>query len=108
MKPTKFALLRHRGGRPVEVTAPEVKVRLDLTELLAEGGTQRAHAALRIAGADLDLTELLAEGGTQRAHAALRIAGADLDRGIITTYPDPSDPAKVIVVWKAQDADDPE
>jgi hypothetical protein len=50
----------------------------------------------------------LAEGGTQRAHAALRIAGADLDRGIITTYPDPSDPAKVIVVWKAQDADDPE
>jgi hypothetical protein len=83
MKPTKFALLRHRGGRPVEVTAPEVKVRLDLTELLAEGGTQRAHAALRI-------------------------AGADLDRGIITTYPDPSDPAKVIVVWKAQDADDPE
>ena len=83
MKPTKFALLRHRGGRPVEVTAPEVKVRLDLTELLAEGGTQRAHAALRI-------------------------AGADLDRGIIITYPDPSDPAKVLVVWKAQDADDPE
>ena len=83
MKPTKFAALRRRATRPVEVTAPEVKVRLDLTELLAEGGTQRAHAALRI-------------------------AGADLDRGIITTYPDPSDPAKVIVVWKAQDADDPE
>lgn len=81
MKPTKFALLRHRGGRPVEVTAPEVKVRLDLTELLAEGGTQRAHAALRI-------------------------AGADLDRGIITTYPDPSDPAKVIVVWREEDLDE--
>jgi len=81
MKPTKFALLRHRGGRPVEVTAPEVKVRLDLTELLAEGGTQRAHAALRI-------------------------AGADLDRGIITTYPDPSDPAKVLVVWREEDLDE--
>jgi hypothetical protein len=27
MKPTKFALLRHRAARPVEVTAPEVKVR---------------------------------------------------------------------------------
>jgi hypothetical protein len=49
----------------------------------------------------------LAEGGTQRAHAALRIAGADLDRGIITTYPDPSDPAKVIVVWREEDLDEP-
>jgi hypothetical protein len=82
MKPTKFAALRRRATRPVEVTAPEVKVRLDLTELLAEGGTQRAHAALRI-------------------------AGADLDRGIITTYPDPSDPAKVIVVWREEDLDEP-
>jgi hypothetical protein len=81
MKPTKFALLRHRAARPVEVTAPEVKVRLDLTELLAEGGTQRAHEALRI-------------------------AGADLDRGIITTYPDPSDPAKVLVVWREEDLDE--
>jgi hypothetical protein len=81
MKPTKFALLRHRGGRPVEVTAPEVKVRLDLTELLAEGGAQRAHEALRT-------------------------AGADLDRGIITTYPDPSDPAKVLVVWREEDLDE--
>jgi hypothetical protein len=48
----------------------------------------------------------LAEGGTQRAHAALRIAGADLDRGIITTYPDPSDPAKVLVVWREEDLDE--
>jgi hypothetical protein len=81
MKPTKFAALRRRATRPVEVTAPEVKVRFDLTELLAEGSTQRAHEALRT-------------------------AGADLDRGIITTYPDPADPAKVLVVWREEDLDE--
>ena len=85
MRPTKFTLLRRRlaAQAPAKSVPVEVTVRLDLTELLAEGGTRRAHEALRT-------------------------AGADLDRGVITTYPDPSGPAKVLVVWRAQDADNPE
>jgi hypothetical protein len=85
MRPTKFTLLRRR----LAMQAPTKSVPVEV--------------ALR-----LDLIELLAEGGAQRAREALRTAGADLDRGIITTYPDPSDPAKVLVVWKSQDADNSE
>ena len=85
MRPTKFTLLR----RKLAMQAPAKSIPVEVTVCL-------------------DLTELLAEGGAQRAREALRTAGADLDRGIITTYPDPSDPAKVLVVWRSQDVDNPE
>ena len=85
MRPTKFTLLRRR----LAMQAPTKSVPVEVT-------------------VRLDLTELLAEGGTRRAHEALRTAGADLNRGIITTYPGPSGPpAKVLVVWRAEDLDEP-
>jgi len=84
MRPTKFTLLRHR----LAMQAPTKSIPVEVTVCL-------------------DLTELLAEGGAQRAREALRTAGADLDRGIITTYPGPRDPAKVLVVWREEDLDEP-
>ena len=86
MRPTKFTLLRRRLAvqAPTKSVPAEIKVRFDFAEALADSGAQRVREALKT-------------------------AGADLNRGVITTYPDPSsDPAKVLVVWRAQDADNPE